>query len=237
MTTTTDPETIDVAGLSAAIVGNTPTDFEYDDEKWPESWDYVPVVRCEHCRAVIIDTDDHLSTIVDENGTPVLRDGAEVHATEADKDDWDLADGEEWDDCDAADQDASDLDAGGPWMNYWYPAWLRFGETAEDLARATVDSVLVVVTRNDGDEVGFALGGGGMDLSWEICEGYMSAGLLPPFTFCDLPAMGGLSATPKTLAVIAACKRTAECIADRARYTTDRLDRLQADLRPVTEEG
>ena len=72
----------------------------------------------------------------------------------------------------------------GPMMNFFYP--LPSG--AHDPA-ALAYLPVCLVTLND--EPGLALTGGGMDLSWEICEAYMRLGYLPPVHFADLPHMAG----------------------------------------------
>ena len=79
--------------------------------------------------------------------------------------------------------------ADGPMMNYWYPLGYEIDDAkAQELAKKIVDLPLCVVKLND--EYGLALTGGGMDLSWQICEAYMRIGSLPPTHFTP-PAMCG----------------------------------------------
>jgi hypothetical protein len=66
----------------------------------------------------------------------------------------------------------------GPMMNYFYPCDFRMSH--EQAARAIVHLPLCVVEL-DGEK-GLALTGGGMDLSWEICEAYLCLGMYPPAT-------------------------------------------------------
>jgi len=74
----------------------------------------------------------------------------------------------------------------GPMMSYHYPVSSWFPDP-EDAAKRLIDSPLCVV--RVGDSYGLALTGGGMDLTWEICEAFMLLGMLPPVHFCDLPEM------------------------------------------------
>jgi hypothetical protein len=64
----------------------------------------------------------------------------------------------------------------------------------------------VCLVRIDG-ALCLALTGGGMDLSWDICEGYMLLGLLPPAHF-EPPQMGGKQRTTRNLRILAACRRS-----------------------------
>ena len=93
-------------------------------------------------------------------------------------------------------------------MNHFYPCELRNLST-EDAARAIAHLPLCVVEFEDG-ETGFALTGGGMDLSWQICDAFISCGYLPPLQYCDLPDMAGQEKHPRTQLILAACQRSAE---------------------------
>lgn len=97
----------------------------------------------------------------------------------------------------------------GPMMNFFYPLGdvLTF-TNVEAMAKEIVDLPLCLVRL--GDELGLALtGGGGMDLSWEICEAYMRLGYLPPTHF-ELPDMAGRGLSAKDVWIISgyisACK-------------------------------
>ena len=110
----------------------------------------------------------------------------------------------------------------GPMMNYFHPCELR-GLSNEEAARAIAHLPLCVVEFEDGER-GFALTGGGMDLSWEICDAYISCGYLPPFQSCDLPDMSGKEKHPRTQLILAACQRSAlilEGWANRRRLSLD----------------
>jgi hypothetical protein len=95
--------------------------------------------------------------------------------------------------------------AEGPMMNYWYPCPIN---SPEDAARI-LEGLPVCVVEVDG-EMGLALTGGGMDLSWEICEAYTRLGYLPPIHYAGrLPKMADRLSDGKRM-VLAAAKRAAE---------------------------
>lgn len=94
----------------------------------------------------------------------------------------------------------------GPMMSYYYP----LEDTLRDMteaAKCLVDLPLCVVHFNESDTYGLALTGGGMDLSWEICEAFMRLGYLPPVHFCRLPAMAGRGVSPRDKWIISGCRR------------------------------
>jgi len=91
--------------------------------------------------------------------------------------------------------------AEGPMMNYWYPADLSDGYDAAEL----IAGMPLCVVRINGS-FGLALTGGGMDLSWEICEAFTRLGELPPVHFCNLPRMAGRGTSAKDRYIISACR-------------------------------
>jgi len=120
----------------------------------------------------------------------------------------------------------------GPAMNFFYECdFGRRGFTAEEAAQAVAHLPVCIVEMRDG-ETGFALTGGGMDLSWEICEAYMCLGYLPPFHFCSsLPNMAGKRLDRRTAAVIDACKRSVDAMANWVENARSRLAGLEHILR------
>lgn len=126
--------------------------------------------------------------------------------------------------------DPFDNGAEGPMMNYYYPLEdLGRASDVYDAAERIRDLPLCVV---DFDESGggyaLALTGGGMDLSWEICEAFTRLGFLPPLHFCDLPRMSGYPRGEPDLYVIEACKRSAEVARYQAERTAERLAEFTA---------
>lgn len=95
----------------------------------------------------------------------------------------------------------------GPMMSYYYPL-PDFDMSCTDAAKLLVDLPLVVVEFQDSGDKALALSGGGMDLSWEICEAFMRLGYLPPVHFSDLPEMSGRGQSAKDRWIIASCRRS-----------------------------
>lgn len=102
-------------------------------------------------------------------------------------------------DCVDAGESARDTDcdgwiglAEGPMMNYFYPLPSCDDDRhSASEAELLADLPLCLVEFKD-DGWALALTGGGMDLSWEICEAFMRLGYLPPLKYCaDLPDMAG----------------------------------------------
>jgi len=119
----------------------------------------------------------------------------------------------------------------GPMMSYFYPLpeWSRYGASVDDTIRALVDLPLCLVHFEESDEYGLALTGGGMDLSPEICEAFITLGYLPPFHFAaDLPAMAGRWTSPRDKAILAACRKTCQVVKMRAGSALRRLRELSA---------
>lgn len=84
----------------------------------------------------------------------------------------------------ARDEGSAQSGAEGPMMNYFWPVHNR--GNLEEMAVSIADLPLCVVEFEDSGEIGLALTGGGMDLSWEIAEAYIRLGYRPPVSL-DLP--------------------------------------------------
>ncbi len=109
----------------------------------------------------------------------------------------------------------------GPMMNYWY----ELDVTPDGQLAALIVDLPLCIVDIDGT-VGLALTGGGMDLTWEICEAFMRLGSLPPYHFAtSLPAMGDRGRSERDRWIIAGCLRTIAVMRDDA---TDRYERLTA---------
>lgn len=114
----------------------------------------------------------------------------------------------------------------GPMMNYFYPADFRM--SCEEAAKLC-EGCCIVIKLEDGT-TGFALAGGGMDLSWDIAGSYVACGLLPP-AWIRLPEFAGMTLDTHRRRIIEACRESAEGMAARARSNTADLDRLVKRLR------
>lgn len=71
-----------------------------------------------------------------------------------------------------------------------------------------------------------ALTGGGMDMSWEICESFIALGYYPPAHFAELPSMAGRGESKADRAILAACRRSLEAMVERHQAKLDRLTSL-----------
>lgn len=93
-----------------------------------------------------------------------------------------------------------------PMIDRFYPLYSASEEDA-----LAVTGPLLLVQRDggrNGSEWGLALTGGGMDLTWEICEAYIALGYLPPAELCDLPAMAGCGSSARDKLIMSACERS-----------------------------
>ena len=106
--------------------------------------------------------------------------------------------------------DESDCDGwlytDGPMMNYAYPIEVQRIGDPSDAALAIAHLPLCVVEIPAGTHL--ALTGGGMDLSWQICEAYMCLGYLPPTYFSRLPAMAGKPLNARNRWIIGGMRRS-----------------------------
>lgn len=127
--------------------------------------------------------------------------------------------------------DAHENGAEGPMMSYHYPLedLRRMGDDPYAAAEAIRDLPLCVVRFSDGS-FSLALTGGGMDLSWEICEAFTRLGYLPPLNFCDLPGMVGYPRDDAHRYVVRACVRSAEVAERQAASARERLVERYADV-------
>jgi hypothetical protein len=120
--------------------------------------------------------------------------------------------------------------ADGPMMNYYYP--IPEPRDLDEAQRALVNSPLCIVHFEDDDLWALALTGGGMDLSWEICEAFMRLGYLPPVHFAsDLPHMAGMTATPTNRWIVAGCRRSLSIAREWQTRGLERLRRTSAWLK------
>lgn len=112
----------------------------------------------------------------------------------------------------------------GPMMNYYYPVRI---DDCEEAAKALAHLPVCVIEFEDGDTA-LALTGGGMDLSWEICEAFMAIGYWPPVHFCDLPKMSGRGKSERDLKIIAACEESCRILEGWTARKRERLAELRA---------
>jgi len=121
-----------------------------------------------------------------------------------------------------------------PMMNYLYPLPEEFEQDTKDKdLKKLVNqmSCLTIAYLPEEDSYFLALTGGGMDLSWEICEAYMVLGYLPPVYFCGLPAMADKKWDARTRRIISACQRSLRGQRDQNERGLKRLTNLIKGLK------
>ena len=92
-------------------------------------------------------------------------------------------------------------------MNYYYPL-PRELDPSEERQIALAHLPLCLVQFEDSGKCALALTGGGMDMSWEICEAFMVLGFLPPVHFAGLPDMAGLKLDARNRWIMAGVEKS-----------------------------
>ena len=120
----------------------------------------------------------------------------------------------------------------GPMMNYRYPVELyRIGGEAA-AARALMHLPVCLVEM--GNDWYLALTGGGMDLSWELCEAYMRLGYLPPASLVNLPRYAGKELSPVNDWIIRGCIESCETLKGWQESRIETLQELRNEMpKPV----
>lgn len=94
-----------------------------------------------------------------------------------------------------------------PMMNYYYP--LPDDDNLKEKVKNLVHSPLCLVEFINDDapyQYALALTGGGMDMSWAICEAFILMGFYPPIHFVCLPVMTDRGKSEEDRMIIEACK-------------------------------
>lgn len=116
----------------------------------------------------------------------------------------------------------ADYDSWSPMMNYIYPLPGSF-EVPDDVMDKLNNTTIVCID----DNYYLALTGGGMDLSWEICESYINLGYYPPAHFCCLPRMAGRGTSSGDKAILAYCR---ESLRIKQRWDANDLNSLESNF-------
>lgn len=234
MSTTTDDrraiivrarEAIERDRLRVDHIDAKPQNYDFSENRWKDdepTWEFLDAAQCDDCDRYIVEGEDH--GYVDQDG-----DATEIPVDlDVDSDDFELwAESEGIKPCPRTGDDFREFDsAEGPMMNFRYPIGANFDA---DSARTIADLPLCLV-QFDGDEVYLALTGGGMDMSWEICEGYIRLGYLPPTHF-RLPRMADKYLNDHTALVVLAVEEANRIQANWATRCKDSATELLADLR------
>jgi hypothetical protein len=211
MTETTTEAPFDVAQLSPLALDAEPVWFDWSEADYPEGWEYAEAPDCPAC--------------------------GEYARWDAEENAWRCPD----EDCENTQEiDPFEQGAEGPVMSYYYPLPRDEDDLNEAASKISMLPLCVVridaETLNDPrgeDTYALALTGGGMDLSWEICEGFARLGYLPPVHFANLPGMAGYPRTDAQRATLDACKRSwiehRERASTQADYALESLRRMEAE--------
>lgn len=105
-----------------------------------------------------------------------------------------------------------------PMMNFAYP--ISEFDIDDDVKSKLNNTTLVRIH----GKLYLALTGGGMDLSWEICESYINLGFYPPVHFCDLPRMAGRGESDRDKVILAYCR---ESVRIKEKWCSRMLKRLE----------
>lgn len=190
------------SSLKVSYIDAKPQNYDFGENRWIDdepTWEFLEPAECDDCGRTIVDGEDH--GYVDSDGNAVEMPGGldpEDYAAE----EW--ADEHGLERCPREGDDFREFSsAEGPMMNYRYP--IDSDVFDADHARKLADVALCLV-QFDGDDTYLALTGGGMDMSWDICEAYVALGFLPPTHF-KLPRMAGYELSEKHATVLAAVER------------------------------
>jgi hypothetical protein len=197
---------LNIERLNCDAIDVTPTTIDWSEAMGEdmEGWRAFEAFECPECKRTVV-----CSSLGECVCRDVLSDVVED------------IDGEE---CEVPNTCRGEMTLEGPMMSYWYPVKL---DDCEEAAKLIAHLPLCVVEFEDGD-TGLALTGGGMDLSWEICEAFIVLGYWPPVHFCDLPKMSGRGKSEKDLAIIAACEESCRIQEGWTARKRERLGELRA---------
>lgn len=214
----------EVQNLFTNCIDVKPQMFDFTEPS--SSWFSLEAVECDGCGQYIVTGDDH--GFADRDGKPApqeLLDIDDEHERlfqlEAAGFGYCPRHGDWFSDFQSAE---------GPQMNYRYPVNVA---VTYDNVRKIANLPLCLI--DDRSDAYLALTGGGMDLSWEICEAYIRLGFLPPTHF-DLEAMADKFLNPRTARIIAAAERACEVQQGWIRRRGERTTQLFTDL-PTREDN
>jgi hypothetical protein len=115
-----------------------------------------------------------------------------------------------------------DEEGNQPCMNYFYP--LKELDASDAIKLEEAKLPLCIIEFESGD-TGLALTGGGMDLTWEICQAFIVLGYYPPAHFAKLPRMGGRGTSDADKATIAICRHALLATCERATWALEYFDK------------
>mgnify|MGYP001581601690 FL=1 len=116
-----------------------------------------------------------------------------------------------------------------PVMNYYYP--ISGGIDPEMVDKLSRTSLVAVKLQPQEEDV-LVLGGGGMDLSWDIALAHILCGYYPPARM-DLPDFAGTMLDAMRRTIIAACR---ESVLVQRSWANNRLERLTRNAKYMIKE-
>lgn len=119
-----------------------------------------------------------------------------------------------------------------PMMSCYYPLPGYSGDEGADQLKLANLPLPLCLARVNG-EVVLALTGGGMDLTWEICQAFVVLGFRPPVTFCRPPRMSGWENEPDKFLTLKLCRESARIAAMWANRAVEEADKMIAEAEAV----
>jgi len=223
--------------MRGSFVDAKPQHFDCGEGRFDEDgevrWSSIEAVECDDCGQYIVEGDDH--AFIGPDGEPVpgaaLIGDDDIHEDELVE--WAEANG--YSTCPRQGEGYTDFDiAEGPMMNYIYP--IDDDDYSVENARKLAGLPLCLVRMEDDDSAFLALTGGGMDLSWEICEAYIRLGYYPPSHF-ELPEMAGKQLTERNARILIAVTQSNIILHDWAERRRERAEKLLSTLPLPNEEN
>jgi hypothetical protein len=104
-----------------------------------------------------------------------------------------------------------------PLMDFVYPLGIDF-KVPEDFRDRLVNMTIIRIGDRD---LFLALTGGGMDMTWDICQTYINLGYYPPVEFCRLPAMAGRGSSSNDQVTIGRCNDALKAMIIRCQSRID----------------
>ncbi len=203
----------EIANLSCDAITSIPVSIDWtdapavvnDDDERP--WQSAECVECGTCGRLVVAVNGMMEEHASEPGLVAI--GYEGHP--------------------AACKDSGEYhsSAEGPMMNYYYPC--DFDGDLADAARTLGMGCVCAVQLADGTKA-LALTGGGMDLSWEICEAFVKLGFCPPLHFAGRLPMDGRKLGENNSRILNACRKSAVVAQDWARRAEEAIVELRERL-------
>ena len=181
--------------LYYSVVDAKPIDYDFSEHNWTEDWDIFYPDFYDMTKEELIEFMEELGYDID---------------SDLDKDELINKLDDNW------------LYENEIMMNYLYPLPNDYEPTLDDW-RKLKGTIFVHV--QDEDRWFLNLAGGGMDMSWEICESYINLGYYPPAHFCRLPRFAGKDySNPRNKKIIECCIESLDTVSGWAKSNIKELE-------------